>query len=166
MLMPRDEGFDASLVRDAQSEAAQWGADRFAAEFERREEEERRLRDAEAGIFFRYPGVTYPGDEPRPEMLSGPVDQSVGHRVVEAVAAEAVEIRKPTPIRHAYVPRPPRADEGRPRRRGRRGRRDDRAASMGPRIPSQVELASMSAAGRRLYGFDDDPSKDRGHTKN
>jgi hypothetical protein len=165
MLLSRDEGVDESLLKDAQKEAAQWGADQFAAEFERRDEEERRLRDAEAGIFFRYPGVTYPGDEPRPEMLSGPVDQSVGHRVVEAVAAEAVEIRKPNPIRHAYVPRPPRPDEGPHRRRGRRGRRDDRV-QVGPRVPSETELAGMSAAGRRLYGFDDDPSTGRGHTKN
>ena len=164
MLVSRDEGVDEGLLKDAQLEAAQWGADRFAAEFERRDEEERRLRDAEAGIFFRYPGVTYPGDEPRPEMLSGPVDQSVHDRVVETVAAGAIEIRKPNPIRHAYVPRPPRPDEGSRRRRGRRGRRDDRAASAGPRIPSEAELAGMSAAGRRLYGYDDVPT-DRPHTK-
>ena len=164
MLLFRDEGFDASAVKDAQSEAAQWGADRFAEEFERRDAEEQRLRDAEAGIFFRYPGVTYPGDEPKPDMLWGPVDESVHHRVVESVATEAVEIRKPKEVRHAYVPRPPGADDGIRRRRGRRGRGDDRGQT-GPRVPSEAELASMSAAGRRLYGFDDDASTARGHTK-
>lgn len=165
MLLSRDEGFDAAAVKDAQSEAAQWGADRFAEEFERRDAEEQRLRDAEAGIFFRYPGVTYPGDEPKPDMLSGPVDQSVHHRVVETVAVEAVEIRKPKEVRHAYVPRPPGPDEGTRGRRGRRGRRDA-SNQTGPRIPSEAELAGMSAAGRRLYGFDDDASTARGHTKN
>ena len=165
MLTSSEEGFDAFLIRDAQSEAARWGADRFAAEFERRDEEERRLKDAEAGIFFRYPGMTYPGDEPEPDMLSGPVDQSVLHRVVETAAAEAVEIRKPKEVRHAYVPRPPRAADGARRRRGRRGPRDDRVQT-GPRIPSEAELAGMSAAGRRLYGFDDDVSTAPGHTKN
>jgi hypothetical protein len=164
MLVRRGEGFDGSAVKDAQKDAAQWGADQFAAEFERRDQEERRLRDAEAGIFFRYPGVTYAGDEPEADMMSGPVDQSVHHRVVESVAAEAIEqIRKPNPIRHAYVPRPPRPSEG-SRRRGRRGRREDRAPE-GPRTPSEAELAGMSAAGRRLYGFDDHPNA-RGHTKN
>jgi hypothetical protein len=166
MLTSGDEGLDEALLKDAQHEAGQWGADRFAAEFERRDEEERRLRDAEAGIFFRYPGVSYPGDEPQPEMLSGPVDQTVHDRVVETVdAPAAIEIRKPKPIPHAHVPRPPRPDEGSRLRRGRRGRRDDRAASAGPRIPSDAELAGMSAAGRRLYGYDDPPT-DRPHTKN
>ena len=165
MLLSRDEGVDEAVLKGAQHEAAQWGADRFAEEFERRDEEERRLRDAEAGIFFRYPGVTYPGDEPRSDMLSGPVDQSVHHRVVESVVADVIEeIRRPNPIRHAYVPRPPGPDEGSRRRRGRRGRREDRAPG-GPRIPSEAELAGMSAAGRRLYGFDDPPA-DRPHTKN
>jgi hypothetical protein len=164
MLVSPDESFDDTLIKDAQSEAAQWGADRFAEEFERRDDEERRLRDAEAGIFFRYPGVTYPGDEPKPDMLWGPVDQSVHDRVVETSTDEAIEIRKPKPIRHAYVPRPPRADETR-RRRGRRGRRDGRVQT-GPRVPSAAELAGMSAAGRRLYGVDVDPATGRGHTKN
>jgi hypothetical protein len=165
MLISGDEGLDEALLKDAQHEAGQWGADRFAAEFERRDEEERRLRDAEAGIFFRYPGVTYPGDEPRPEMLSGPVDQSVHDRVVETVdAPAATEIRKPKPIPHAHVPRPPRLEEGSRRRRGRRGRREDRPSG-GPRIPSEAELASMSAAARRLYGYDDSPTG-RPHTKN
>jgi len=160
-----EEGFDGSAVKDAQKQAAQWGADQFAAEFERRDEEERRQRDAEAGIFFRYPGVTYPGDEPQADMMSGPVDQSVHHRVVESVTTETIEeIRKPNPIRHAYVPRPPRPDEGSRRRRGRRGRREERAPG-GPRVPSEAELAGMSAAGRRLYGFDDQP-RAHGHTKN
>jgi hypothetical protein len=152
------------MVKDAQSEAARWGADRFAEEFERRDEEERRLRDAEAGIFFRYPGVSYPGDEPTPDMLSGPVDQSVHHRVVETVTAETIEIRRPKPVRHAYVPRPPRSEEGARRRRRRRGHRDDRVPT-GPRVPSEAELAGMSAAGRRLYGFHDDPSTDGGYAK-
>ena len=165
MLLSRDEGVDEAQLKGAQQDAAQWGADRFAEEFRRRDEEERRLKDAEAGIFFRYPGVTYPGDEPRPAMLSGPVDQSVHHRVVESVAAEAIEkIRKPNPIRHAYVPRPPGPDEGSRRRRGRRDRREGRS-SAGPRVPSEAELAGMSRAGRRLYGFDDVPT-DRPHTKN
>jgi hypothetical protein len=166
MLASRYEGVDPSLLKDAQTEAAQWGADRFAEEFERRDAEERRLRDAEAGIFFRYPGVIYPGDEPKPDMLWGPVDQSVHHRVVETTAPEAVEIRKPKAIRHAYVPRPPRSDAKIRGRRGRRARREERAAQTGPRVPSDAELAGVSAAGRRLYGFDDDRAEARGHQKN
>lgn len=153
MLMPWDEEVDDRLFKDAQQEAAQWGADRFAAEFDRREEEERRLRDAEAGIFFRYPGVTYAGDAPPPEMMTGPVDQAVGHRVVEAVAHEGIEIRKPKPIPHAHVPRPPRHETS-GRRRDRRRRREERTPA-GSWTPSEAELARMSPAGRRLYGVDD-----------
>jgi hypothetical protein len=63
------------------------------------------------------------------------------------------------------VPRPPRAADGVRRRRGRRGPRGDRVQT-GPRIPSEAELAGMSAAGRRLYGFGDDTSTAPGHTKN
>lgn len=154
MHMSREEEFDEDLVKDAQHEAAQWGADRFAAEFDRRDEEERRLRDAEAGIFFRYPGVTYPGDEPEPDMLSGPVDQSVGHRVVETTTVASTEIRKPKPIRHAYVPRPPAAAKRSGRRQARRSRRE-RGASQAGWVPSEAELERMSPAGRRLYGVED-----------
>jgi hypothetical protein len=155
MLLSEDDGVEEALLRYAQQEAAQWGAGRFAAEFDRRDEEERRLKDAEAGIFFRYPGMTYPGDAPPPEMMSGPVDQAVHDRVVEAVAGESDDIRKPNPIRHAHVPRPP-APEGESGRRRGRGPRRERLASGSSRMPSAAELARMSPAGRRLYGFDDD----------
>jgi hypothetical protein len=158
MLVPWDEDVDEPLFKGARQEAAQWGADRFAAEFDRREEEERRLRDAEAGIFFRYPGVTYASDVPPPEMMSGPVDQAVGDRVVEAVAGEQVEIRKPKPIPHAHVPRPPRHEKGSGRRHDRRRRREERAPA-GSWVPSEAELARMSPAGRRLYGVDDDSDR-------
>lgn len=154
MLMPSDEHVDEPLLKDAQQEAAQWGAGRFAAEFDRREQEEKRLRDAEAGIFFRYPGIAYADDVPAPEMLSGPVDESVGDRVVETVTSHPVEIRKPKPIRHGYVPRPPRADGEPRRRRGRRRERGHGAAAATTWMPSPAELARMSPAGRRLYGLD------------
>jgi hypothetical protein len=64
------------------------------------------------------------------------------------------------------VPRPPRSDAKIRGRRGRRARREERAAQTGPRVPSEAELAGMSAAGRRLYGFDDDRAEARGHQKN
>ena len=155
MLMPRDDGFDEHVIKDAQHEAAQWGADRFAEEFRRRDEEERRLRDAEAGIFFRYPGVSYPGDEPEPEMLSGPVDESVRDRAIETTAVATVEIRKPKPVRHGHVARPPAQDRGPSRRRSRTGRREERSPGTSW-APSEAELASMSSAGRRLYGIVDE----------
>ena len=153
MLMSTDDAFDEYLVKDAQAAATQWGADRFAEEFARRDEEERRLRDAEAGIFFRYPGVTYPDEEPEPAMMTGPVDESVSDRVIEAAAVGTVEIRKPKPIRHAHVPRPPAQEQSSGPRRSWRRRGQDRATRWSW-APSEAELARMSAAGRRLYGVD------------
>jgi hypothetical protein len=148
MLASEEEEVEAALLRYAQQEATRWGAARFRAEFERRDEEERRLLEAEARD-YGLPSAL-PTRE-RTIQAPGLIDESVRDHAVPGLHAEPV-FRRPKQVRHPHVPRPPAAKDagGRRRRRHRRERPNDDAMWM----PSAAEVAQMSPAGRRLYGIE------------
>ena len=149
MLVSEEEEVEAALLRYAQQEAARWGAARFRAEFERRDEEERRLMEAEARN-YGLPSALPTREHPtlHPELI----DESVREHAVPGLHAEP-DFRRPKQISHPHVPRPPAASEagGRRGRRRKRERPSDDAMWM----PSSAEIAAMSPAGRRLYGIED-----------
>jgi hypothetical protein len=150
-VLTEEELTETALLRYAQQRATKWGADRFAAEFHRRDLEERWLVAARSGTT----PYAAPSDEVAPSHtgLSGPVEAGAQENAVGAYRAEARMVR-PAHARHSSVPRPPAPEaepEGRrPRRRTRKGSSND----PGPLI-SPAEAARMSPAGRRLYGLDD-----------
>ena len=138
------------MLRYAQQRAAEWGAERFAAEFARRELEERWLEAAGRGTT---PYTPEQEDATAPGMPSGPVDASA-HDVVVGDDRNVVRMTRPAYARHPSVPRPP---EPEPEERGRRGRlrRRERMTNASGFSISPAEAARMSAAGRRLHGLDD-----------
>ncbi len=77
-----DDGIEAALLTYARKKASRWGAERFAAEFRRRDEEEQRQLRAEAAE--RSMLRTGPRPIRRPMMLTGLVDASVEDRVIGA----------------------------------------------------------------------------------
>jgi hypothetical protein len=143
---------EIALLRYAQQRATEWGAERFAAEFQRRELEERWLEAARSNTTPYGPAST--ADATPSSSLSGPVDASA-QDVVVGSDRDAWVLSRPKYARHSSVPRPP-AEE--PHAKPKRSRRKQRAAreELGWRI-SPAEAAGMSAAGRRLYGLDDPP---------
>jgi hypothetical protein len=148
-----DERMEADLLSYAHREAARWGAERFAAEFRRRSEEEHRQRTAEARA-FGYVGETDHG-EGLAAVTNGPVDSGVSDR---AVGSDPRHMDLHKPVRHAHVPRPP-APEAEPDRRRRRRRRErDRPAPESASFITAQEAARMSPGARRLYGIPDPPS--------
>jgi hypothetical protein len=151
VLRSEEELVETALLRYAQQAATKWGAKRFAAEFERRNQEERWL-DVEASGTRRAPTVMHAEDV----AVTGhpaPVDDSVQDRVVGS-EREAFVLRRPKYERHPSVPRPP-AEEPRAGRRRRRGRGRDRGTTNGAWMITPAEAARMSPAGRRLYGLAD-----------
>ena len=142
-----DEQLEAALFAYAHRKATRWGAERFAAEFERRDEEERRLTGAGTPP-FRYPWEPDEIAPPPSSVLSGPVDAAVQEQVIRADPAE-LDLVEPPKIRHAHVPRPA-SPEPEPRRRARRR---ERAAPQRASVISEAEAARMSPAARRLYGL-------------
>lgn len=152
MALSEQELVESSLLRYAQQQATERGAAWFAAEFERRDLEERRRLDPEPHTFmFR---VMTSERSARTSAIEGPVDQEVEERVV--AAAPRLELQRPDSLKHAHVPRPPQSqasNRGRWRRKGEPTRNDDAMW-----MPSPAELARMSPAGRRLYGVDDGAS--------
>lgn len=155
-MLTEEELVETALLRYAQQRAAKWGAHRFAAEFHRRDLEERWLVAARSGTTPYTPSA----DETTLAQtgLSGPVESGAQEHVVGSDRTEARMVR-PAYARHSSVPRPPVPEpepKGRgPRRRKRKGPSNDPA-----RLITPAEAARMSAAGRRLYGLDDpaDPS--------
>ena len=156
-MLAEEELVETALLRYAQQRATKWGAARFAAEFHRRDLEERWLVAARSGIT----PYSTPVDAMTPSRtgLSGPVEAGAQENVVGSDRTEARMVR-PAYARHSSVPRPP-AQEPEPkarspRRRKRRRPSKDPASSITP-----AEAARMSAAGRRLYGLDDpsDPGR-------
>lgn len=150
-MLTEEELVETALLRYAQQRATKWGADRFAAEFHRRDLEERWLVAARSG--------TTPYAAPAEEMtpshmgLSGPVEAGAQENAVGSDRTEARMVR-PAYARHSSVPRPP-APEPEPKGRSPR-RRTGKGSSNDPgRLISAAEAARMSAAGRRLYGLDD-----------
>jgi hypothetical protein len=145
-----EELVEIALLRYAQQRAAEWGAERFAAEFARRELEERWLEAAGRGTT---PYTPEPVEEEAPSMLTGPVD-ATAHGNAVGDERTVVQMRRSTYARHPSVPRPPEPD---PEERGRRGRRRrrERGATAPVSAITPGEAARMSAAGRRLYGLDE-----------
>ena len=150
-MQAEEELVEIALFRYAHEQATKWGADRFAAEFERRELEERWL---EASKYHTTPygpsGTAEPADYDLP---SGPVDASAQAAVVGR-ERDAWVLERPKHARHSSVPRPP-AEEPERERKGWRHRRRDRATTTAAWTISSAEAAGMSAAGRRLHGLDD-----------
>jgi hypothetical protein len=150
-VLTEEELTETALLRYAQQRATKWGADRFAAEFHRRDLEERWLVAARSGTT----PYAAPADEVTPSHtgLSGPVEAGAQENAVGSDRTEARMVR-PAHARHSSVPRPPVPEpepKGRsPRRRTRKGSSNDPG-----RLISPAEAARMSAAGRRLYGLDD-----------
>jgi hypothetical protein len=160
MLLTEEELVETALLRYAQQAATKWGAERFAFEFERREQEERWLLAANSNTLHA-PSSTDEDDAKESPMLSGLVDAAVQERVVGS-DREALRLNRPKYERHSSVPRPPAPEPQEDRRRGRRRRRErpaDRGTSW---VITPAEAARMSPAGRRLYGLDDPPSSDHG----
>jgi len=149
-VLTEEDLVETALLRYAQKRATEWGADRFAAEFRRRDLEERWLEAARTNT------TPYTPHDVRtePTALSGPVDTSAQDLVVETVTRDEWRLERPAHVRHASVPRPPveepESDRGRLGRRKRERAGNDRAWTI-----SAAEAARMSPAARRLYGLED-----------
>jgi hypothetical protein len=150
-MQTEEELVEIALFRYAHEQAAKWGADRFAAEFERRELEERWLEASKRDTTPYGPSAD---DQAADDGLpSGPVDASAQAAVV-GTERDAWVLERPKHARHASVPRPP-SEEPETGRKGWRHRRRERATTTAGWTISAAEAAGMSAAGRRLYGLDD-----------
>ena len=149
-----DEELETALLAYAHQRATRWGAERFAAEFERRDEEERRLTGTGAQP-YRYPWEPDEVAPPPSSVLSGLVDAAVQEQVIRSDPGE-LDLAEPPKIRHAHVPRPAPPEPEAPRRRRRR----ERAAPERPPLISEAEAARMSPAARRLYGLEPLPTVD------
>lgn len=147
------ERWESAWLASALQEAASWGAERFAAEFRRRDMEERRLRDSEARALGRGGDVGPDGVPSAEPVMWGPVASEVAEHVV-GLDRGGLELHRP--IRHPFVPRPPDPEPERRRGRRRKGDRDTREPA--PTITAQ-EAARMSPAGRRLYGLEERPNR-------
>lgn len=156
-MLTEEELTETAQLRYAQQRATKWGADRFAAEFHRRDLEERWLVAARSGTT----PYAAPADEVTPSHtgLSGPVEAGAQENAVGSDRTEARMVR-PAYARHSSVPRPP-APEAEPKGRGPRRRKRKGSTNDPGRLISPAEAARMSPAGRRLYGLDDpsDPGR-------
>jgi hypothetical protein len=150
MLTSEEELVETRLLKYAQQEATRWGAERFAAEFRRRDLEERWL-EASLGNSSPYAASAAPPDDP---VHAGLVDAAAQDRVVETAATPSVSLIRPKFERHPSVPRPPAEGSERMSRRARRRERR-RAAGDAMWMPAPAEIARMTPAARRLYGLDD-----------
>jgi hypothetical protein len=150
-VLTEEELTETALLRYAQQRATKWGADRFAAEFHRRDLEERWLVAARSGTT----PYAAPADEVTPSHtgLSGPVEAGAQENAVGPDRTEARMVR-PAHARHSSVPRPP-APEPEPKGRGPRRRKRKGSTNDPGRLISPAEAARMSPAGRRLYGLDE-----------
>src|SRR4029077_21262380 len=77
-----DDGIEAALLNYGRMRASRWGAERFAAEFRRRDEEEQQELRAEAAERSLLRSDRRPVR--RPMMLTGLVDASVEDKVIGA----------------------------------------------------------------------------------
>src|SRR5688572_18135288 len=148
-MLTEEELVETALLRYAQQRATKWGAHRFAAEFHRRDLEERWLVASRSGST----PYTAPTDATILSQagLSGPVEAGAQEYAIDTDRNEAQMVR-PAYARHSSVPRPPAPEPEpkgrRPRRRTRKGPSNDPASRITP-----AEAARMSAAGRRLHGL-------------
>ena len=148
---------ETALLRYAQQRATEWGAERFAAEFRRRDLEERWLEAARTNTTPHSPRQTV---STAPTMLSGPVDSSAQEHAVETEQRDEWRLTRPAHARHSSVPRAPLEEPENGRGRLRRRKRDRAPKDLGWTV-SSAEAAQMSSAGRRLYGLEDPPTLDR-----
>ena len=175
---PEQERMERALLAYAHRSAARVGAEWFAAEFARREEEDR-LQEARAAQ--RSAARHEPDRDLVPEITL--IDSSVENAVVggaptslglEPRAAEpephlqpeapqpvireaaAEPVTPDPPIRHPHVPRPP-APEPPSRSKPRRWRRERAEAPTPSFVISAPEWARMSPGARRLYWLDTPP---------
>jgi hypothetical protein len=157
VLLSEEELVEIALLRYAQQKATSLGAARFAAEFRRRDLEERWLEAARSRTTPHSPERDA-SEVPLLDSLTGPVDAATREK---AAVPERHELRlmRPKYERHSSVPRPPIPEPEPDRRRLRRRKRALSSGDHGWRI-SPAEAARMSAAGRRLYGLDE-PHRDR-----
>ena len=151
MLLSEEELVETALLRYAQQEATRWGADRFAAEFKRRDLEERWLEAARSHVSPYTP--TDATDRPITATLSGPVDAAAQESVLGSDRDE-LPLLRPKYQRHPSVPRPP-VPEPEPTGRRHRLRKRARSTDDPAWMITPAEWARMSAAGQRLYGHDD-----------
>jgi hypothetical protein len=158
MLLTEEDLVETALLRYAQQAAARWGADRFAAEMERRDREERWLV-AEKSNTLRAPDPTASEPASGSSLPSPLVDAAVQESVVGPTGDE-LSFDRPAYERHPSVPRPPVLEPGADSRRARRRRRERAITNTGWTI-TPAEAARMSPAGRRLHGIDDPQDRDR-----
>jgi len=147
------------LLAYAQRSAARAGAEWYAAEFRRRDEEEQGA-EAKPGVWPARPiGVTAVVED------EGLVDASAEDQLVGGAPASLgfgsslTPTVEPETVRHPHVPRPP---AGEPDARGKRRRRKRNAAPAAETLPPAIsapEWARMSPGARRLYGFDNPPGE-------
>jgi len=138
---------EAALLRYAREQAATWGAERFAAEYLRRDLEERWREAADA-----HTTPYTPASEPEAAAYAGPVDAAVQDATVGIDTT--LRLSKAEHARHPSVPRPP-AEVPDPSARKHWGRRHRVTSEPTGWTITPAEAARMSAAGRRLYGLDD-----------
>jgi hypothetical protein len=155
VLVSEEELVEIALLKYAQQEATKWGAERFAAEFERRDLEERWLEAARSHT-SPYAHAAIAAEAPPPDMLSGPVDAAAQDHVVGS--DRGLHLMRPKYERHSSVPRPPVQEHEPERRRGRGRRRQPPTEGPGWLI-TPAEAARMSAASRRLYGLEPMPDR-------
>jgi hypothetical protein len=142
-----DGAKELALLAYAQRSAARSGAEWFAAEFARREEDEQTRR--RAGARWE-PGSFGPAPTPQPEL----VDASVEDSVVGGAPAGLGIAPPPPAIRHPDVPRPPAPPPAVDAKRRRWGRAPE-PETADTRPPPPPGWARMSPGARLLYGVDD-----------
>ena len=146
------------LLAYAQRSAARAGAEWYAAEFRRRDEEEQRAPEVRAGAPLPGPQVAATAiaedrglvDASAEDQLVGGAPASLGFGPPVTPTAEPT-----TTVRHPHVPRPPSVEPDQETKRRRRKRDRASAAATLPPAISAPEWARMSPGARRLYGFDD-----------
>jgi hypothetical protein len=151
VLLSEDDLAEAALLKYAQRQATSWGAERFAAEFKRRDLEERWL-EASRSKTSPY-AQTAATDAALPDALAGPVDAAVQENAIETERT-GFRLLRPTHERHPSVPRPP-APEPEPGRRRPRHRKHAASTADPAWMITPAERERMTPAGRRLYGLDD-----------
>ena len=150
-MLTEEDLVETALLRYAQQQATKWGADRFAAEFHRRDLEERWIVAARSGTTpYSVPADATTLSETG---MSGPVDAGAQEHMVGSDRAE-VRMVRPVFERHSSVPRPPAEEPGTSRKRLRR-RASPSSSRDADWLITPAEAARMSTAGRRLYGLDD-----------
>jgi hypothetical protein len=165
-----DTGMELALLSYAQRSAARAGAEWFAAEFARREEEEQSRRQTVARWEPAQPSVSGPSEV---ELVDASVEDNViggaptGLGIAppppepepqpDPAEPEPEPVPAPPVMRHPHVPRPPAPPEApvpaKRRRWGRAAVTEPPPTPLPPQI-SAPEWARMSPGSRKLYGVE------------